>query len=61
MIDTNGVRNAMRPDKIAAIFRPIVSAASLKSTVYAVDELNEAAQLALLTRNLNPNRVTDEQ
>lgn len=40
---------------------PVVSAASLKSAVYAIEELEETAKLALLTRNLNPNLLTEEQ
>ncbi|WP_186391323.1 MULTISPECIES: aldolase [unclassified Pannonibacter] len=40
---------------------PVVAGKDLESAVYAIEELEETAKLALLTRGLNPKRLTDAQ
>ncbi len=40
---------------------PVVSGKTLEAAVYAMEELEATARLALLTRGLNPNRLTDGQ
>jgi ribulose-5-phosphate 4-epimerase/fuculose-1-phosphate aldolase len=40
---------------------PVVAAKDLEAAVYAMEELEETAKLALLTRGLNPGLLTNEQ
>lgn len=40
---------------------PVVAGKDLESAVYAIEELEETAKLALLTRGLNPKLLTDAQ
>ncbi|MBB5701289.1 ribulose-5-phosphate 4-epimerase/fuculose-1-phosphate aldolase [Ochrobactrum daejeonense] len=40
---------------------PVVAARDLEAAVYAVEELEETAKLALLTRGLKPNMLTEAQ
>ncbi|QPH53416.1 3-oxo-tetronate 4-phosphate decarboxylase [Pontivivens ytuae] len=40
---------------------PVVSAGTLEDAVYAMEELEETAKLALLTRGLGPRGLTEEQ
>lgn len=40
---------------------PVVAGKDLESTVYAMEELEETAKLALLTRGCNPNLLNSEQ
>ncbi|WP_417769169.1 aldolase [Stappia sp.] len=40
---------------------PVVAAKDLEAAVYAMEELEETARLALLTRGLNPKMLTDAQ
>ena len=40
---------------------PVVAGKDLESAVYAIEELEETARLALLTRGLNPKLLTDAQ
>ncbi|MDY8108736.1 aldolase [Fulvimarina sp. 2208YS6-2-32] len=40
---------------------PVVAGKDLESAVYAIEELEASAQLAMLTRDLKPRHLTDEQ
>ncbi|MDH7786049.1 ribulose-5-phosphate 4-epimerase/fuculose-1-phosphate aldolase [Ochrobactrum sp. 19YEA23] len=40
---------------------PVVAAKDLEAAVYAVEELEETAKLAMLTRGLKPNMLTEAQ
>lgn len=40
---------------------PVVAAKDLEAAVYAMEELEETARLALLTRGMNPKMLTPEQ
>lgn len=40
---------------------PVVSAMDLEAAVYAIEELEETAKLAILTRGANPSLLTDAQ
>lgn len=40
---------------------PVVAARDLEAAVYAIEELEETARLALLTRGLRPNALTRTQ
>lgn len=40
---------------------PVVAAKDLEAAVYAVEELEETAKLAILTRGLKPNMLTEAQ
>ncbi|NMM43680.1 aldolase [Rhodospirillaceae bacterium KN72] len=40
---------------------PVVAAKDLEAAVYAMEELEETARLAILTRGLNPRMLTDAQ
>ena len=40
---------------------PVVSAKDLEAAVYAIEELEETAKLAILTRGANPSLLTDAQ
>jgi ribulose-5-phosphate 4-epimerase/fuculose-1-phosphate aldolase len=40
---------------------PVVAAKDLEAAVYAMEELEETAKLALLTRGFNPGLLTNEQ
>ena len=40
---------------------PVVASKDLEAAVYAMEELEETARLALLTRGLNPRMLTDTQ
>lgn len=40
---------------------PVVAAKDLETAVYAVEELEETAKLAMLTRGLKPNMLTEAQ
>jgi ribulose-5-phosphate 4-epimerase/fuculose-1-phosphate aldolase len=40
---------------------PVVAGRDLEATVYAIEELEETAKLALLTRGLSPRLLTDAQ
>ena len=40
---------------------PVVSAKDVEAAVYAVEELEDTARLAMLTRGLGPRMLTDEQ
>lgn len=40
---------------------PVVAGADLKAAVFAIEELEESARLALLMRGLNPRGLTDAQ
>lgn len=40
---------------------PVVSAKDLEAAIYAIEELEETAKLAILTRGANPSLLTDAQ
>ncbi len=40
---------------------PVVAAKDLEAAVYAVEELEASAQLAMMTRGLNPRALSDDQ
>jgi ribulose-5-phosphate 4-epimerase/fuculose-1-phosphate aldolase len=40
---------------------PVVAAKDLEAAVYAVEELEETAKLAMLTRGMKPNMLTEAQ
>jgi ribulose-5-phosphate 4-epimerase/fuculose-1-phosphate aldolase len=40
---------------------PVVAARDLEAAVYAIEELEETARLALLTRGMRPNALTSAQ
>ncbi len=46
---------------ILANHGPVVAAADLPAAVYAMEELEETAKLALLTRGMNPRRLSAEE
>lgn len=54
--DIGPLIDAVAPDHAAVLLEnhgPVVSGPSLESAVYAIEELEEAAKLALLTRGMN--------
>jgi ribulose-5-phosphate 4-epimerase/fuculose-1-phosphate aldolase len=52
---------ADHPGIIMANHGPIVSADTVESCVYGMEELEESCKLALLLNGLNANKLTDEQ
>lgn len=52
-----GTRSAV----LLANHGPVVAGADLEAAVYAMEELEETAKLALLTRRLSPRLLTDDQ
>lgn len=47
--------------KLLPFFVPGDAGEDLDATIYALEELEEAAKLTLMCRGLSPNLLTDEQ
>ena len=57
------IRDAARDARVVLLANhgPVVSAATLTDAVYAAEEIEEAARLALLLRGANPRHLTEAQ
>lgn len=61
LADAVGEVAAQHPGIIMANHGPIVSADTVESCVYGMEELEESCKLALLLKGLDANKLTDDQ